>query len=215
MNPKKSQFSLEEGKLLGPNIVSAVGVKIDPERVKEIQTLSVPRSKKDIQSFLGKINFVRRLIPNFAELAKHITSMLKKGFDIKWTDVARIYFETIKRAIMEVPTLISQNYSKEFHIFSFASGDTLETIFLQKDDEGSEHQVGYSFSIPQRNYDFGNQKLLDFLFNLREEERIYRSHLLLERNGVFLQWDLVLDDHFVISFKVTVFPGKDISKLLH
>ena len=34
-NPKKSQFALEEGKLLG-HIVSASGVKIDPERVRAI-----------------------------------------------------------------------------------------------------------------------------------------------------------------------------------
>ena len=35
VNPKKSQFALEEGKLLG-HIVSAASVKIDPERVQEI-----------------------------------------------------------------------------------------------------------------------------------------------------------------------------------
>lgn len=35
VNPRKSQFALEEGKLLG-HIVSAAGVKIDLERVKEI-----------------------------------------------------------------------------------------------------------------------------------------------------------------------------------
>ena len=35
VNPKKSQFSLEEGKLLG-RVVSAAGVRIDPERVKAI-----------------------------------------------------------------------------------------------------------------------------------------------------------------------------------
>jgi len=102
VNPKKSQFSLEEGKLLG-HIVSAVGVKIDPKRVKEIQTLSVLRSKKDIQSFLGKINLVRRFIPNLAEIVKHITSMLKKGSEIKWTDATRRSFEAIKRTNMEAP----------------------------------------------------------------------------------------------------------------
>jgi len=91
VNPKKSQFALEEGRLL-VHIVSATGVRIDPERVRAIQTLSVPRSKKDIQSFLGKINFVRRFIPNFAELVKHITSMLRKGSEIKWIDVTRRSF---------------------------------------------------------------------------------------------------------------------------
>jgi len=119
------------------------GVRIDPKRVKAIQTLSVPRLKKDIQSFLGKINFVRRFIPNFAELVKHITSMLKKGSHIKWTDSARRSFESIKKAIMEAPTLISPNYSKEFHIFSFASKDTIAAVLLQADEEGSEHPVAF------------------------------------------------------------------------
>jgi hypothetical protein len=55
LNPKKSHFSLREGKLLG-HIMSVNGVKIDLARVEAIQKLSLPRSKKDIQSFLGTIS---------------------------------------------------------------------------------------------------------------------------------------------------------------
>jgi hypothetical protein len=91
LNPKKSQFSLSKGKLLG-HIVSVEGVMIDPARVEAIQKLSLPRSKKDFQSLLGKINFVRRFVPNFDELVKHVTCMLKKGSKIKWTDIARNSF---------------------------------------------------------------------------------------------------------------------------
>ena len=36
LNPNKSQFALEEGKLLG-HIISAEGVKINPIRAEEIQ----------------------------------------------------------------------------------------------------------------------------------------------------------------------------------
>ena len=142
MNQKKSQFALEEGKLLG-HIFSAKGVKINLTRVQAIQTLSIPRLKRDIQSFLGNINFVRRFIPNFVELVKHITSMLKKGVEIKWTNASRSSFETIKQAIMEAPTLISPNYTKEFSIFSFASYDALATVLLWKIDEGIEHPMAF------------------------------------------------------------------------
>jgi hypothetical protein len=45
LNPKKSLFSMQEGKLLG-NIVSYEGIIIDSSRVESIQTLSLPRSKK-------------------------------------------------------------------------------------------------------------------------------------------------------------------------
>jgi hypothetical protein len=77
LNPKKSHFSMEEGKLLG-HIFSPEGIKIDLERVKTIQQIDIPRNKKSLQSFIGKINFLRRFIPNFAEIIKYITDMLKK-----------------------------------------------------------------------------------------------------------------------------------------
>eukprot|EP00253_Pinus_taeda_P031060 PITA_31060 len=69
--------------------------------------------------------------------------MLKKGSEIKWSEVARKSFDSIKKSIMEAPTLISPNYSKEFHIFYFASNDTLATVLLQADEEGSEHPVAF------------------------------------------------------------------------
>jgi len=67
--------------------------------------------------------------------------MLRKGSEIKWTDAARRSFGSIKKAIMEAPTLRSPYYSQEFHIFSFASKDTLVAVLLQVDEEGSEHLV--------------------------------------------------------------------------
>ena len=71
LNPKKSHFVVQEGKLLG-HLVSADGIRIDPERVKTILKIRIPRSKKDVQSFIGKINFLRWFIRNFAETIKKI-----------------------------------------------------------------------------------------------------------------------------------------------
>jgi hypothetical protein len=82
---------MKEGKLLG-HIVSKEGVKIDSERVEAIKQISFPRNKKEVQSFLGKINFLRRFIPNFVEMVKHITDMLKKDHEVKWTIEAKESF---------------------------------------------------------------------------------------------------------------------------
>ena len=65
LNPKKSNFVLEKGKLLG-NIISKDGIKIDPSRVESIQKIEMPRNKKEVQSFIGRVNFLRRFILNFA-----------------------------------------------------------------------------------------------------------------------------------------------------
>jgi 23S rRNA maturation-related 3'-5' exoribonuclease YhaM len=74
---------MEEGKMLG-HIISKEGIKVDLSRVEGILKIGIPRSKKEVQSFPGKVNFLRRLIPNLAEIIKHITNMLKQGNEIKW-----------------------------------------------------------------------------------------------------------------------------------
>ena len=94
LNSKKSHFAVQEGKLLG-HLLSADGITTDPERVKAILKISLPRSKKDVQSFIGKINFLRWFIPNVAETIKQITTMLKKDQEVKWTAEAKNSFEKI------------------------------------------------------------------------------------------------------------------------
>ena len=83
LNPKKTLFGLQEGKLLG-HIISEEGIRIDPKRIDGILQISHPRNIKELQSFIGKINFLRRFIPNLAELLRNITKMLKKEEGVKW-----------------------------------------------------------------------------------------------------------------------------------
>lgn len=45
LSPKKSNFSLEEGKLLG-HIISKEGIRIDPNRIEAIQKIDIPRTTK-------------------------------------------------------------------------------------------------------------------------------------------------------------------------
>jgi hypothetical protein len=101
------------------HIVSQDGIRIDPKRVEAIETLAIPRNVKEIQSFLGKIIFLRRFVPNFAEIVKLITDMLRKNSEVKWTAEAKASFAHIKKVISEEPVLASPDYLKEFLIFSF------------------------------------------------------------------------------------------------
>jgi len=90
LNPKNSYFSMTKGKILGHR-VSKEGVKIDPERVEAIKNVAIPRNIKEIQSFLGRNNFLRRFVPN-CKMVRHITNMLKKTYEVKWNPEATKYF---------------------------------------------------------------------------------------------------------------------------
>jgi hypothetical protein len=86
---------------------------------------------------------LRRFIPNFAEIVKLITDMLKKDSEIKWTIKDKASFERVKKDISEALVLACPNYIKEFLIFSFASEHTITTVLLQKNEEGFEKPIAF------------------------------------------------------------------------
>jgi hypothetical protein len=85
LNPKKSIFGIDKGKLLG-HIVSEEGIYVDPKRIKSIKNVCPPTNKKALQSFFGKINFIQRFVPNFVERVKPMNAFLKKDIVFKWDD---------------------------------------------------------------------------------------------------------------------------------
>lgn len=90
------------------------------------------KNKKELQSFLGKINFLRRFVPNFVELVKQINSMLKKDTEIKWHEEAQNSFKEIKSSLTEAPILINPYFEKDFLNFSYASDESIAAVLLQK-----------------------------------------------------------------------------------
>eukprot|EP00253_Pinus_taeda_P015145 PITA_15145 len=142
LNPKKSLFALKEGKLLG-HIISKYGIRIDPERIQAILQIPYPRNIKELQEFLGKINFLRSFIPNQAELIRLLRNMLKKDAKVKWSLETKQAFESIKTALTQTPVLTSPQFDKDFIIFSFAFEHTIATILLQKYDQGNEKPIAF------------------------------------------------------------------------
>ena len=58
MNPLKCAFGVSTGKFLG-FIIHEKGIEIDSKRIEAMKKVEVPTCKKDLQKFLGKVNFLR------------------------------------------------------------------------------------------------------------------------------------------------------------
>ena len=86
---------MEEGTLL-VFVISPKGITIDMRRIEAIKVIAPPHNKKAMQYFLGKINFVRIFISDFAEIVKPLQDMIKKYFNYKWTKERRKAFDKIK-----------------------------------------------------------------------------------------------------------------------
>ena len=131
LNPKKCVFAVTKGKLLG-HIVSKKGISIDPERIKDIEQIAMPHNKKGMQSFMGTINFVRRFVPDFAQIVKPLQQMVKQNAQFKWTEIEKVAFSKIKTVVAHAPSLRSPDFDKDFILYTFASNDSLAAMLTQK-----------------------------------------------------------------------------------
>ncbi|CAL9000946.1 unnamed protein product [Prunus brigantina] len=106
MNPKKCVFGVQAGSFLG-FLVHQRGIEIDKNKAKSIMEALPPRNKKELQSLLGKINFLRRFISNSAGKIQPFSFLLrlKQEQTFKWEEQHQQAFEEIKHYLSNPPVL--------------------------------------------------------------------------------------------------------------
>jgi hypothetical protein len=137
-------------------------IKPDARKVKMIMDWPVPKSVKELRSFLGMVNFCRRFIPQFSTRSRHLTDLIKtekkrrinkakwikskgptnKSVPWVWTVEHDKEFKFLREALCEYPVLRLPDQSKTFTVTTDASHYALGAVLLQTFDDGI-HPVGY------------------------------------------------------------------------
>ena len=73
----KCDFDMEEIPILGV-IVDKGQIKMEQEKIKAVKEWKTPTKVKDVESFLGFVNFYRRFIQNFSQTAKPLNELKGK-----------------------------------------------------------------------------------------------------------------------------------------
>jgi transposase InsO family protein len=150
LNLDKCQFFVMEVKFLG-HIVSAEGIRPDPENIAKVLEWPVPRTITDVRGFNNLANHYARYIENFAGLALPLTDLQKgsppKGAAIEWTPECQDAFEKIKTAITTSPVLIHVDMSKPFVLDPDSSQFRIGAVLQQysEDPDGKQrlHPVAF------------------------------------------------------------------------
>ena len=85
LNPKKSTFGVTYGKLLG-HMVSERGIEVDPDKIKAILDMPMPRTEKKIRGFLGRLQYISRFIVRLTDICEPIFPLLRKNQPTIWND---------------------------------------------------------------------------------------------------------------------------------
>jgi len=142
LNPHKCVFYIETGQLLG-FVVSKAGIRVDPSKVEVIIKLPPPSSLRQLQSLQGKENFLRRFIPNYAEITKGFTWLLKQNTPFFWDEIANKSFDALKHMLTHAPLLHLPNYNQDYFLYLAASHSTIRIVLVHEHESGNEHVIYY------------------------------------------------------------------------
>ena len=84
MNPLKYAFGVSAVKFLS-FIIHENGIEVDPKRIEAMRKVEAPTCKKDLQKFLGKVNFLRRFISNLSGKIDAFTPILRLKNEAEFT----------------------------------------------------------------------------------------------------------------------------------
>ena len=60
-------------------MVSERGIEVDPDKIKAILDMPVPRTEKEIKGFLGRLQYISRFITRLTNICESIFHLLRKN----------------------------------------------------------------------------------------------------------------------------------------
>ncbi|KAI5323806.1 hypothetical protein L3X38_032879 [Prunus dulcis] len=137
MNHRKCVFGVQAGNFLG-FLVHQRRIEIDKNKAKSIMEALPPRNKKELQSLLGKINFLRRFISNSAGKIQHFSSLLrlKEEQTFKWEEHHQQAFEEIKHYLSNPLVMSPPKRGRPLKLYVSASEVSTGSLLVQDKKEG-------------------------------------------------------------------------------
>ncbi|XP_026447936.1 uncharacterized protein LOC113348396 [Papaver somniferum] len=102
-----------------------------------------PQTVKELQSFMGKVNYIRRFIPGLTQLIASFTPLLKKGEIFVLTMPQQEAFRKIQQVLSSPAVMKSLIKGKSLCLYTASSDDVVGALLAQEDDEGIEHPIYY------------------------------------------------------------------------
>ena len=168
----KCLFSVKRVPFLG-YVITDTGVEMETDRVSTIVNWPEPESVREVQTFLGFVNFYRRFIQGFSRIAAPLTETTK-GSNAKLkkelvsrragflSSEAQAAFRVLVQAFTTAPFLQHFNVALPIRLETDASGYAISGILSQKHPDGWRVTAYFSRKIipAERKYETHDGELL-------------------------------------------------------
>lgn len=138
----------------------------------------VPKTQKQVRSFLGMANYYRRFIHNFAKIAAPLNALLSKDKKMEWTESCQEAFNILKNKLLSAPILAYPDPDRSFILTCDASDTSIGYVLGQLDSDNKEYIIAYggkSLTPDQKKFNTTEKECLAVLSGI-EAYRPYLVH---------------------------------------
>nr|XP_043629940.1 uncharacterized protein LOC122601246 [Erigeron canadensis] len=180
LNPSKCSFGMEEGKFLG-HIITPNGIKANPKKIQAVLDMASPRTKKQVQSFNGKLAALARFLSKSAERSLPFFRTLKgclRKQDFSWSAEAEEAFKDMKKFLADLPTLTAPIAGETLTLYLAASKECVSAVLLAERNNGQMpmYFVSRALKGPKINYPCLEKLALALVHAARRLRRYFQGH---------------------------------------
>ena len=175
LKPSKCKLFRREVHFLG-RITDRHGVRMTKEHIQDVLNWPVPANRKELERFLGFINYHRNYLQALAGKTAILFALLGVRKKWAWTDEHTQAFYALRQAMTEAPVLAYPNATDLFILDTDASDFAIGAELSQLQD-GKERTISYaskSLCSKQQGYCTTRKELLAVVVFVRH----YRHYLL-------------------------------------
>jgi RNase H-like domain found in reverse transcriptase len=196
--------------------LSSKGIKPQYNKLVALLALDEPKNKKQLQSFLGFVNFYRQLWYHRSYVILPLAELTSEKAKLNWGPTQKEAFQWIRNTIARQVQLKYPNFSKPFDIYTDASDNQLGAVISQNRWPVAFYSC--KLNRAQQNYTTMEKELLSVVETAQQYRhillgatcRFFCDHKNLGFNNIkserIRRWRSTLEE---LVYTFTYHPGKD------
>ena len=128
-------------------LYSGEGIHPDPKKVSDIHNMPTPTCKRELQEFLGLIQYLSAFIQNLSEKAAPLRELLKTDIRFLWESDHQHCYDELKKLVSADATLQYYDVNSPTILQTDASLKGLGAALMQPDKSGRERPIAYASKL--------------------------------------------------------------------
>ena len=146
------------------------GIKPDPQKVEDLNSIPEPMCKSELQHFLGLTTYLSSFVKDYSAKSATLRDLLKQDVDFIWEPHHKLAFNRLKQEVSAKSLLQYYNTTKPVYVQCDASLFGLGVALLQPDDNNQLTPIAYaskSLTSAEQRYSCIEREMLSIVFGLQ------------------------------------------------